>query len=410
MADGLSKDKKSSLKMLPSFVRSTPTGKESGDYLALDIGGTNFRVLRCSLNDGQIQTNAEVYPMSSEVMTGTGRDLFAFIADCIKSFLQKYDIKGSNIPLGFTFSFPCTQHSLNRATLITWTKGFTASGVEGEEVVQLLQNALAERCPDFKVNVAAIVNDTVGTLMASAYENPKSVIGLIIGTGTNACYMEQLDAVEKWTGDRDDPKQVIINIEWGSFGDHGHLDNIRTGFDREIDEHSLNRGKNTFEKMISGMYLGEVVRLAALLLVKDGALFNGNAGDKFNIRESFETRYVSEIVGENGAANAREILKDKFGIDASESDVDTIVKLCNAASVRAGRLAATGIAAILLKINETKDRIVAVDGSVYKKHPTFAKIMSDTLSELIPGNTISWVLADDGSGVGAAMVAAVTKV
>lgn len=110
---------------------------------------------------------------------------------------------------------------------------------------------------------------------------------------------------------------------------------------------------------------------------------------------------------QNGAASIRETLKDQFGIDASESDVDVIVKLCDAASTRAARLAAAGIAAILLKINETKDRIVAVDGSVYKKHPTFAKIMSDTLAEIIPDNTISWVLADDGSGVGAAMVAAV---
>lgn len=81
--------------------------------------------------------------------------------------------------------------------------------------------------------------------MAAAYENPKSVIGLIIGTGTNACYMERLDAVEKWTGDRDEPQQVIINIEWGAFGDAGHMDSIRTDFDKEIDQHSLNPGKQT---------------------------------------------------------------------------------------------------------------------------------------------------------------------
>ena len=100
MANGLSKDKSSSLKMLPSFVRSTPTGQESGDYLALDIGGTNFRVLRCNLSGGQIKTDAEVYPMSSAVMKGTGSDLFGFVADCIKSFLKKYDVKGDNLPLG----------------------------------------------------------------------------------------------------------------------------------------------------------------------------------------------------------------------------------------------------------------------------------------------------------------------
>lgn len=49
--------------------------------------------------------------------------------------------------------------------------------------------------------------------------------------------------------------------------------------------------------MISGMYLGEIVRLAAMALVKDGGLFGGNAGDKFTVRESFETRFVSDALG-----------------------------------------------------------------------------------------------------------------
>ena len=31
--------------MFPTFVRSIPDGSEKGDFLALDLGGTNFRVL-----------------------------------------------------------------------------------------------------------------------------------------------------------------------------------------------------------------------------------------------------------------------------------------------------------------------------------------------------------------------------
>ena len=61
----------------------------------------------------------------------------------------------------------------------------------------------------------ALVNDTVGTLMASAYNDQNTRIGLILGTGSNACYVEDLDNVDTWTEDRDDPKQVIINMEWG---------------------------------------------------------------------------------------------------------------------------------------------------------------------------------------------------
>ena len=37
------------LKMLPSFVTKTPSGHELGTILALDLGGTNFRVCKVAL-------------------------------------------------------------------------------------------------------------------------------------------------------------------------------------------------------------------------------------------------------------------------------------------------------------------------------------------------------------------------
>lgn len=57
----------------------------------------------------------------------------------------------------------------------------------------------------------ALVNDTVGTLMACAYEDQNTRIGLILGTGSNACYVEDLDLVKTWDGDKNDPRQVISN-------------------------------------------------------------------------------------------------------------------------------------------------------------------------------------------------------
>lgn len=54
-------------------------------------------------------------------------------------------MKDELLPLGFTFSFPCAQEGLTKARLAQWTKGFTCSGVEGEDVVGLLQDAIARR-------------------------------------------------------------------------------------------------------------------------------------------------------------------------------------------------------------------------------------------------------------------------
>ena len=54
---------------------------------------------------------------------GPGEDLFLFLAECIKTFLEKYNLTANeSLPLGFTFSFPMTQQALNIGLLVNWTK------------------------------------------------------------------------------------------------------------------------------------------------------------------------------------------------------------------------------------------------------------------------------------------------
>ena len=54
---------------------------------------------------------------------------------------------------------------------------------------------------------------------------------------------------------------MIINTEWGAYGDDGALDRWLTEYDDIIDQNSVNIGRQRYEKMIAGMYLGEIVRL-----------------------------------------------------------------------------------------------------------------------------------------------------
>lgn len=116
---------------------------------------------------------------------------------------------------------------INSATLISWTKGFCSSGVVGEDVVKLLEQALARR-GDINCEIVAVVNDTVGTLMSCAFDDHSCQIGLIAGTGSNACYMEKQSNITKL--DEIIPEgKMIINMEWGAFGDDGCLDNFVTG-------------------------------------------------------------------------------------------------------------------------------------------------------------------------------------
>lgn len=50
-----------------------------------------------------------------------------------------------------------------------------------------------------------------------------------------------------------------------------------------------------YEKMISGMYLGEIVRLVLVKLVQQGLVFNGLASEELLTRNAFDTSFVSQI-------------------------------------------------------------------------------------------------------------------
>jgi hexokinase len=317
-------------------------------------------------------------------------------------------------PLGFTFSFPCTQKGLASATLVTWTKGFDCDGVVGEDVVRMLQDAINRR-GDIRVNVLALVNDTVGTLMASAYHDQNTRIGLILGTGSNACYVENLDNVKTWDEDRNDPKQVIINMEWGAFGDNGCLDFLRTDYDIEVDKTSLNINKQIYEKMMSGMYMGEIVRLIILDLWEKELLFVGHRDHNWSTdyrqalytKGSFYTKYVSEIETDSGVTfrHTKSVL-EQMGLDKPTYDDCAIVQyVCKLVSRRAAQLAACGLAVLLNHIN-MQNTTIAVDGSLYRFHPKFKKNMEKTMQILVnPHIRYECVLSTDGSGIGAALSA-----
>ena len=91
------------------------------------------------------------------------------------------------------------------------------------------------------------MNDTTGCLVACAYKHPECRIGIILGTGTNASYVEKLELVDLYEGTDEAlsfPKsEVVINTEWGAFGNTGSLDIVRTIYDYELDRNSLNPGK-----------------------------------------------------------------------------------------------------------------------------------------------------------------------
>ncbi|KAK8722199.1 hypothetical protein OTU49_012319 [Cherax quadricarinatus] len=408
---GLAKDShpEATVKCFPTYVRELPNGKEEGRFLALDLGGTNFRVLLIEFSS-KCRMDSKIYAVPQPIMVGPGDGLFDHIAECLASFIKERNLGNELLPLGFTFSFPCKQEGLTKARLAQWTKGFKCEGVEGRDVVELLKQAIARR-GDVQIKICAVLNDTTGTLMSCAWKNRNCRIGLIVGTGTNACYMEKLEKVELWDEVIDDPPQVVINTEWGAFGDNGCLDFVRTEYDNNIDSESVNPGKQLYEKMISGMYMGEIARQVLVRLVSEGLLFGGFASDILLEKGSFFTKYISEIESDKSGDfnNCRAILEELGFNDATDADCANVRHVCECVSRRAANLTAAGVSVLLNRIGE-ESVTVAVDGSVYRFHPHFHNLMVEQISQLVkPGIKFDLMLSEDGSGRGAALVAAVAS-
>ncbi len=400
----------SSLKMIPSFV-DIPNGNEKGEFLALDLGGTNFRVLAVKL-DGKGKTEVlavSKFAIPKKTMEGTGAQLFDFIAECIDSFLTENNFDSEkSYDLAFTFSFPVKQTNIAAGKLIVWTKGFTAKGVVGEDIIRLLNEAL-KRKKIHCIKVSALANDTVGTLVARSYADPTCDLGVIMGTGMNACYREKISNIGKWRGGNRE-EHMIINMEWGNF-DRLTL----TWYDKQVDEASVNPGAMYFEKMVSGMYLGEITRFVLLdLIQRDLIFFNEpDAADKFDNKDSLKTEHMS-LIERDETTNLEEVeifLKNNGISNATFPDRTVLKRLCQIISSRASRLGAAAISAVITWIDpELKDmHTVGIDGSLFEKYPGFGFEMKDIFEKMYreKAGKIALVHSKDGSGRGAAIIAAV---
>ena len=378
MINGLA-GKPTTLKMLPSFV-AKPTGREQGLFVALDFGGTNVRAELVELSaQGQwLVKNRSARPLKDPaghydyISPHTqATELFDFIADQVANLVNR-DAKHF---LGYTFSFPCVQQGINQAVLLNWTKEIKTTGVEGQEVGKLLAEALVRRGL-VGIKPCAIINDTVGTLLAAAYADNATDIGTICGTGHNTCYFEPT-------------KKMIINLESGNFAELPV-----TEYDNKLDLASEKPGNQRLEKMVAGKYLGEIVRLIAADVLQ-------LAIEPY----SLTTEDVTAIISGNFSENPR------FA-ELTDHNRNRLRQIATLVVNRSARLVAATFVGVLAHIDAHLERVhtIAVDGSLYEKLPGYADYLSQALGDVLgdKATMISVKLVKDGSGVGAAVAAALS--
>ena len=394
---GLNDPEDSSLRMLKSYV-GLPTGKETGEYLALDFGGTNLRVSRIKLQgSGRFEITKKVgkpliVPGAYDYV-GVGSkadDMFDFLAELIDEAIDKdHDTK---FYLGHTFSFPSKQTDLYNASLIIWTKEFATEGVEGEVVNDLLKKALNRRGIT-NVEPVSVINDTVAVLLSAAYQHADTYIGSIYATGQNNCYLES--SVK-------DPENVgvggmILNLESGGFS---KLTPNR--FDIEFDEASEKPGEQRLEKMVSGRYLGVLFGMAL------SELF-GEKGKDYG----FTSIDMSSILMDDSVDGDRiaAVIKDKTGKDVDSDDAKKIKELATIIVVRSARIVTATYVGIIWQrtgSGKVQKQQIAVDGSVYEKMPLVKENINRALVELLgdEAEKVTTILDTGGSGLGAAISAA----
>jgi len=311
----------------------------------------------------------------------------------------------------------------------------------GQDVCALLQKEIDVL--DLPVKVAALVNDTVGTLMARSYTSPGktgTLVGAIFGTGTNGAYVEKLANVKKMkgvdeTGYDKSTGLMIINTEWGSF-DNALKTLPVTSYDERLDAESVNPGIQMFEKRVSGMFLGEILRRVLLDLYKHEdrkvALFKDSSSADNDISSTttvdedsalfkqwgLDTSFMS-IVEEDASQNLRitkQTLERELGVNAASTEDCIAVKmLVHAIGKRAARLSAVALGAVIIstnKLNEDEIVDVGVDGSLVEYYPGFEEYIREAFREMPEigeegEQRIRIGLAKDGSGLGAALIALV---
>ena len=236
---------------LPTYL-DLPTGRQSGNALVVDTGGTNTRAALVELLplDGHILAG----PNSRKVPDGReGAPLSAdFFFAAQAEMAVPFERTSEKLPLGYCFSYPAQATEDGDAILLRWTKGLQVESTLGEKVGTPLKKALEHN--GYQISSLRVLNDTVASLLGGVHlyaeeRFGRNYIGLIMGTGTNMAGVFRPEQVTK-LGLSKNGKPSVINLESGNFSPP-----FLTPFDDLVDKSSNNPGMQRFEKAVSGHYL-----------------------------------------------------------------------------------------------------------------------------------------------------------
>ncbi|KII68179.1 Hexokinase [Thelohanellus kitauei] len=195
-------------------------------------------------------------------------------------------------------------------------------------------------------------------------------------------------------------------MEWGSFGEKGELNEYYTDVDVSVDQQSIIQRCQIFEKMVSGMYIGEIVRHLIINISDHGIIFKGDLQTNMKKSNAFPTSLTSKVYRKDVFIR---IFKKHFEYNLDDKQYQAILKVCKTVVKRAAGLVAAGLSALLIRINR-KFSCIAADGAVFKKHTTFLHYVKEYIEKILPKELeFDIITVEDGSGKGAALAASVVE-
>ncbi|MCL1937948.1 MAG: hexokinase [Candidatus Azobacteroides sp.] len=250
--EGLSMENQE-VQCIPTFIHPK-TDNVNGQAFVLDLGGTNYRVASVDFKDGNPTIRPENgFKKDLSVMKNpsfTEEQLYAEQANLIREIKRE-----DEIPVGYCFSYPAESLKDGDAKLLRWTKGVNIPGMADKPIGKpLLEYLNKETRPKFKS--IKVINDTVASLFAGLTKSDyDAYIGLIVGTGTNMASFLPAENILKLDKSEGFKGLLPVNLESGNFKPPflTHVDNI-------VDALSDKMGTQRFEKTVSGMYLGELLK------------------------------------------------------------------------------------------------------------------------------------------------------
>ncbi|MGB7295653.1 MAG: hypothetical protein WBC70_08695 [Candidatus Aminicenantales bacterium] len=385
--------RESSLAMIPTFITTDKPVPAGRPVIVVDAGGTNLRVATAVFDKRGVPaienfSNYEMPGIQKEVGKDEFFDLFAATI---------LPVAGLADSVGLCFSYAAKITPDGDGRLLTWTKEIKAPEVIGQPIAKNIAARLRARGfqPRF-----ILLNDTVATLLAGksvgAAKGYDSYVGFILGTGTNTSYVEKNVNIGK-RKDLDPAGVQAINVESGNFGKcpRGRID---LAFDRS----TVSPGAYTFEKMISGAYLGGLCLLVLKTAAEEG-LFSAPGADALSVLRELSTIEVDAFLRK--PRRGREHPLGPF----PRQDEELIRQLFTAVIDRAALFAAINIGAAVLKSGGGKSSghpvCVNVDGSTYYKTRGFRSRTESCLRRILSARDVTCRLirVNDSPLIGAAV-------